>query len=487
LPEVLAGLRRRLPVMFWIHGGGNTIGSSRLYDGSLLAVERNLVVVTVNYRLGVFGWFTHPALPGEGATPEDRSGNFGTLDLVRALEWVQSNIAAFGGDPERVTIFGESAGGRNVFSLLLSPRARGLFQRAIVQSGGTRTIPMTEAEGFRDDSRPGHAASSREVILRLLQRDGRADDRAAAKAALASMDEPELRAWLRGERAYELLDLYEGTRLGGMYSLPQLFRDGFVLPDDEPLLVLAAGDRHNRVPVILGTNRDENKLFHLFSSPFVTRVFRIPLWFDDERRYQLDAEYASLMWKAAGVDEPAALLRASQGANVYAYRFDWDEEPKLLFADLSKMLGAFHGLEIPFVFGRLTFPRAGRFIFAEERRPAAEQLSRAMMSYWSQFAATGDPGRGADGRLPHWKPWDESSSTAPRFIVLDTEEGGGLRMSSDSVTRSDVIDKVAEDPRFESWAERCEVFRDFVGWGNRMSREQYERVRDGACRAHPLE
>jgi para-nitrobenzyl esterase len=486
-PEAVAGQTERLPVMFWIHGGGNTIGDSRFYDGSRLALEHQLVVVTVQYRLGVFGWFAHPALPGEGATPEDRSGNFGTLDLVRALEWVRGNIAAFGGDPERVTIFGESAGGRNVFSLLLSPRARGLFQRAIVQSGATSTSPMSEAMGFRDDAQPGHAASSGEVILRLLQRDGRADDRAAAKAALASMGESELRARLREESAYALLQLYEGNLFGGMYSMPQLLRDGFVLPDDEPLRVLAAGDRHNRVPVVLGTNRDENKLFLLFSSPFVTRAFRIPLWFGDERRYQLDAEYASLIWKAAGVDEPAAALRASQGPSVYAYRFDWDEEPKILFADLSKMLGAAHGLEIPFVFGRLTFPRAGRFLFAEERRPAAEQLSRAMMSYWSQFAIAGDPGRGVDGRLPHWTPWDDSSSTAPRFILLDTEEGGGLRMSSDSVTRAGVIDSVAEDPRFESWAERCEVYRGFVEWGNRMSREQYERASDGACRAHPLE
>jgi para-nitrobenzyl esterase len=486
-PEDVAGRSERLPVMFWIHGGGNTIGDTRFYDGSRLALEHQLVVVTVQYRLGVFGWFAHPALPGEGATPEDRSRNFGTLDLVRALEWVRGNIAAFGGDPERVTIFGESAGGRNVFSLLLSPRARGLFQRAIVQSGATTTTPMAEATALRDDPRPGHAASSGEVILRLLQRDGGAGDRAAAKAALASMQDSELRVRLRGESAYALLGLYEGNLFGGMYRMPQLLRDGFVLPKDEPLRVLAAGDRHNRVPVILGTNRDENKLFLLFSSPFVTRVARIPLWLNDERRYQLDADYASLMWKAAGVDEPAAAMRASQGPSVFAYRFDWDEEPKILFADLSKMLGAAHGLEIPFIFGRLTFPRAGRFIFPEDRLPAGKQLSRAMMSYWAQFAATGDPGRGVDGQLPRWTPWDDSSPKAPRFILLDTEEGGGLRMSPDSVTLAGVIRRVAEDSRFESWEERCEVYRGFVEWGNRMSREQYAEVGDGACRAHPLE
>jgi para-nitrobenzyl esterase len=486
-PEDLAGRSRRLPVMVWIHGGGNTIGDARFYDGSRLAVTHQLVVVTVQYRLGVFGWFAHPALPGEGATPEDRSGNFGTLDLVRALDWVHDNIAAFGGDPERVTIFGESAGGRNVYSLLLSPLARGRFQRAISESGAASTATMAEATNTTDDPQPGDASSSGEVILRLLQRSGRAADRAEAKAVLASMKPSELRDWLRGQSAYALLELYEGKGFGGMYAMPQLIRDGFVLPDEEPLRVFAERDRPNRVPVILGTNRDENKLFLLFTSPYVARVFRIPLWLRDERRYELDAEYASLMWKATGVDEPATALRASQGPSVFAYRFDWDEEPKVLFADLSKMLGAAHGMEIPFVFGRLTFLRADRFIFSEERRPAAERLSRAMMSYWAQFAATGDPGRGADGQLPRWSSWDDSSPTAPRFMILDTEAGGGLRMSPDSVTRAGVIRAVADDPRFESWAERCEVYRGFVESGNRISRAEYAQLSDGACRKYPLE
>ena len=111
-----------------------------MYDGGRLAAAHDVVVVTIHYRLGPLGWFRHAALRAEGGSPEDRSGNFGTLDQIRALEWVRDNIAAFGGDPGNVTIFGESAGGRDVFALLLSPRARGLFHRAIVQSGGTRTL-----------------------------------------------------------------------------------------------------------------------------------------------------------------------------------------------------------------------------------------------------------------------------------------------------------------------------------------------------------
>src|SRR6185295_11659453 len=137
-------------------------------------------------RLGPFGWFRHQALAGDGPDGLDRSGNFGTLDLVRALQWVRENAAAFGGDPNNVTIFGESAGGTNVFSLLLSPQARGLFHRAIVESGGMRMSGIAEAEELADDG-VGHANSSNEAVLRVLIADGTAADRQAAKAHVAKM------------------------------------------------------------------------------------------------------------------------------------------------------------------------------------------------------------------------------------------------------------------------------------------------------------
>ena len=129
--------KRKLPVMVWFHGGGNTVGHAGGYDGSELAARYGVVVVTTNYRLGPFGWFRQPALV-EHAKGDEASGNWGTLDLIRSLEWVRENAAAFGGDPKNVTIFGESAGGTDVYSLLVSTRAEGLFHRAISQSGGIR-------------------------------------------------------------------------------------------------------------------------------------------------------------------------------------------------------------------------------------------------------------------------------------------------------------------------------------------------------------
>ncbi len=473
-----------LPVMVWIHGGGNTVGSANVYGGSVLATTRGVIVVSMNYRMGVLGWFRHPALRGDGVLAEDASGNFGTLDLVQVLRWVQSEIATFGGDPSRVTLFGESAGGTNVYSMLLSPRAKGLFSRAIVQSGGLGWASIADAENPIDAEEPGHAASSAEVLYGLMVDDGTAVDRAAAKAKVADMEPDAVATYLRGVPAERLLARFDGEGFGGMYRLPMLFPDGVVLPNEGPHAALASGN-YNRVPTIAGTNRDEMRLFALFGSPHITSVFRIPLWVNDARRYTLEAEYPSLFWKARGVDEPLSSMREVQGPSVYGYRFDWDEEPKIAFADLSIMLGAAHGLEIPFVFGRLTFLGLDRLIFSDDARPAAEALSKAMTSYWTQFAYTGDPGRGREGDLPHWTAWQNGPS-APRYILLDTEAGGGLRMASETVTKAGVLAQLATDTRFQSAEERCVVYRGFVQFSDAMTAADYEEVDGGACRAFPL-
>jgi para-nitrobenzyl esterase len=475
---------RALPVMVWIHGGGNSSGSADAYDGSELAMVENVVVVTLNYRLGVFGWFTHPALRADADGAADRSGNYGTLDLVRALEWVRDEIHRFGGDPARVTIFGESAGGANVYTLLLSPRARGLFHRAIVQSGSLRSTSVAEAENAVDATPPGHVRSSTELLIDLLQADGKAADRTAARETLAGMDDEAIASYLRAQPADRVLGLFAGQGFGGMYRAPQLIRDGVILPDADPIDLLSRGE-WNRVPVIAGTNRDEQKLFAMFGSPHVLRAFGLPLWLRDDRLYALETEYPSLMWKATGVDEPADAMALAEPGAIYAYRFDWDEEPQILFADIGRLLGAAHAVEIPFVFGRLSFFGREGLIFDADRLPAAEKLSRAMMGYWAEFARSGAPGQGSDGSLPRWTPWTRVPDVA-KLMVLDTEADGGPRMVADHVTRRGVVARVFADERFESDAERCAVLAELARWGRGLTRDDYANVGGGRCRAFPL-
>jgi len=451
----------RLPVMVWIHGGGNSIGDARLYDGGRLAATQHVVVVALQYRLGPLGWFRNAALRADpDATAEDRSGNYGTLDIIQALRWVQQNIQVFGGDPGNVTVFGESAGGRDTYTMLQSPLAAGLFHRAIVESGGLDTTAPAEAENLTTDAVPGQPNSSGEVLLRLLQSQRGAADRTAAVAMAARMKPEELAVFLRARTPGELLAAYP-KGIMGMLRFPQIFADGTVMPTESAAEQLAAG-RYNQVPVILGTNRDENKLFMAFD-PRYTRVwFKILPSVRDWTRYDRDAEYLTKSWKLNGVDNPARWMRQAQGPSVFAYRFDWDEETNFLWSDWSRVLGAAHSLETFFVFGNFDIPFLGA-LFSDEASPGHQQLSRRIMSYWANFAYSGDPGRGRGGDLAPWGAWDESSAASPRFMLLDTEQGGGLRMSSKALTRSTLLAEILQDERFQG-GERCPLLTQIARW-----------------------
>lgn len=453
-----------LPVMVWIHGGGNVVGHASFYDGGNLAERQNVVVVTINYRLGPLGWFRHAALRATAADAAEASGNFGTLDQILALQWVQKNIAAFGGDPENVTIFGESAGARDVLALLLSPLAEGLFHRAIAQSGSARGLVLDRAERFADAPEPGHPNSSNEVIARLLVADGRAADREAAKAALHRMAEAEVAETLRSASAEELLAAYSTDLHEGLIDVPNVFGDGVVVASGRPLERFATPGGFHAVPVVLGTNRDENKTFMFRNPEYVRRRLGILPRLRDEESYDGRAAALAAAWKLVGADAPAEAMHRSGWSQVYVYRWDWDEEPTLLGADLSAMVGAGHALEIPFVFGHYDLGPEGNVIFTSDNEAAREDLSANMMSYWAEFARSGSPGRGNQRELPEWTAWDPSSAEAPKFMILDTPAGGGLRMSSEVVTAETLIAQVESDPRLGSGEARCGTYREVERW-----------------------
>jgi para-nitrobenzyl esterase len=468
-----------LPVMVWIHGGGNTIGAGTRYDGGHLAASQNVVVVTVNYRLGPFGWFRNAALRTDANTDAERSGNFAILDLVRALEWVEGNIANFGGDPAHVTIFGESAGGSNTLGLLLSPSAVGLFHRAIVQSAGFRTWDPVAAEAFDDHATIETTNSASEAIARLFVADGSARDRDEAKRKLNAMPKPELATKLRAKGGREILAAYKPTPGMGMIPMPVLIRDDTVLPTDDYLGLFRQKDRWSQVPVMLGTNRDENKIFMFTSPVWVKRWLGIlPRFVEDPNIYDAVADTMARMWKATGADEPATAMVASGARDVFVYRFDWDEEPTILGSDLSRMIGAAHGLEFPFVFGHFDLGREARPLFNAANEPGRNELSAAMMSYWAAFARTGNPDRG-DGKRPAWPAWSASTD----YIVLDTPAGGGIRTASKTMTREAVLKGVETDPRFADPRAKCLVYHDLVAWTGTLTRYAY----DTKCQAFPFD
>jgi para-nitrobenzyl esterase len=480
--QVPAGAAR-LPVMFWIYGGGNVIGLADNYEGGRLAQEENVVVVTVNYRIGPLGWFRHPVLAA-GGSADDASGDFGTLDLIQGLRWVQANIAAFGGDPARVTIFGESAGGTNVFTLLLSPRASGLFAGAISESGGTYTATAGYATNWSDDPEPGHARSSSEIIGRLLVADKRAADRGAAKALLASTPPAETAAYLRAKSVLEVFAAYQRKPDEILLDMPRPIADGDVLPADDPVERLARGEVSNQVPVLFGTNRDEQKLFMFGDPRYVKRWLGFLPRVRQPELYLAVADALSASWKVRGADAPAGALRKTQ-ARVFAYRFDWDEEPSLLGFDAGKYLGAGHGMEIAFVFGHWTLGRERSPIFTSANQPGRETLSKQMRSYWANFAYTGEPGRGRAGDQPEWTAWDPAEG-GPKYLVLDTPAGGGLRMANAGLSFESVVASVASDARLATPREKCWAYHELFRFGDE-AHARYAGVENGLCAKFPFD
>jgi para-nitrobenzyl esterase len=497
--------------MFWIHGGANITGSAGQTDASRLTLEHDVVVVMPNYRLGPLGWFSHPALrsgtepqgaadagtpleagntgqpaPADPLRTLDHSGNYGTLDLVQALRWVQENVASFGGDPGKVTIFGVSAGGANVLSLLLSPLAKGLFHGAISESGVIYSHAMTEAEADADHG--GHGSSSTEVLLRLLVADGRAKDREGAKAVALTMDAAETARYLRAQPGKALLRATLRPRPTGddrPPEFPTVLRDGTVMPEGPALEQFASGHYH-RVPTILGTNRDEMKLFMVVNPELVKT--RVPPMIEplDPELYALLAEYRSDAWRAGTVHVLAPAMRKVQGASVFGYRFDWDEQPRVLLTDLSLLVGAGHGLEVPFVFGTFDAGGRSRFMFTEDNREGREALSSAMRSYWAELAHTGRPGAGRTRNLRPWKPWSDAAD-GEKFLVLDTQEGGGLRMERTAPTVTELLARLKSDPRLPETRDKCRVLYWLTHRGRSVERKRYFDLQGLDCKAFPPE
>jgi para-nitrobenzyl esterase len=369
---------RSRPVLVWLHGGGFTSGSGSLplYDGSALARRGDVVVVTLNYRLGILGWLALPALAEEEGGV---AGNFGLLDQIAALEWVREHAAALGGDPEQVTLFGESAGGMSIGSLLGCPRARGLFQRAICQSGAAHNV---------------HSAEEAEPVTRMVL-----EELAVGERDLRRLREIPAEAVLEAQQRV----LARPGGRGGLLRFQPVV-DGEVLPR-HPLEAVADGNAEG-VALLAGTNLDEYKLWGLTDGKLaqldepglVRRCLRnVPGEHRDEgphgervvRAYRearagRDDTDAKALWFAIESDRifrvPAMRLLELQKPHapaVHAYLFTWASP------FLDGALGSCHALEIPFVFGHVDHPALAAWVGSDDDALA---LSQRMQDAWLAFA-----------------------------------------------------------------------------------------------------
>ena len=380
---------RGKPVMVWIPGGGNFAGGSGPATNGESLIRRDVVVVTVTYRLGLFGFFSHPDLTRE--SPHRASGNQGILDQIAALRWVQANIARFGGDPTNVTIFGESAGALNVSVLMASPLSRGLFARAIAQSGAVSVV--SEPLSLKD-------AESRGVSLAALWGAGATPSIEALRALPAS-------AILAGEPNFlEKPQPNLGVTI-----------EGYVFPT-RPATVFASGTQH-KVPMIIGALAHEwvpgvrpptdlkGSVEGTYRSEIAARALPLYLEAATDSLYGTPSE----QWvEDIGFRCPAVAQSIwHTGAGHAAYHYEMEHVPP------ARRRGNTHAQDVPYVFGSLSRP---------EYAAADTALSDVMQTYWTNFAKTGNPnGTG----VPQWPMFDATS----RQYVAFTEQGArpkqGLR------------------------------------------------------------
>jgi para-nitrobenzyl esterase len=376
--------RQKRPVMVYLHGGGFVFGSGSdpLYDGTSFATQHDIVVVTCNYRLGLLGLLYLGDLVGEAYA----QGNTSLLDQIAALQWVHDNIAAFGGDPGQVTIMGESAGAMSIGNLLGMPAARGLFHRAILESGASTSVLLTREQ----------ATGIAQSVLQKLE--------LRAAQALALTEVP-------AETLLTVQDEVDREWKGLTAFAPVI--DGVTLPE-HPLRLTAEG-ASPPVPLLIGSNRDEWRLFSVLlgadmeeTKTELSQTFGAATRHVHEIYTSARADHApDLAWSDMQGDRvfriPAirqAEAQARRGAQVWMYRFDW------VSPALGEELGACHGLEMPFVWNRLDDPLA--HLLLGYVSPALQRLSSRIHAAWAAFIRTGAPDSAA---LADWPPYDLTHRT----------------------------------------------------------------------------
>ena len=466
--------KKLLPVMFWIHGGGNTSGLKDLYDFRKLVKKHDVIVVRINYRLGPFGWFTHPAIQGF-QNDVDKTSNFGTLDIISALEWVNENITLFGGDSNNITIFGESAGGHNVLSLLVSKRAKGLFHKAISMSGYTTSFSTENA--YRQDIQSFSSDHTSWKIVNKIIND------VSQEKKQSEYENKEIRKILLSMSGKEFYKYYSDRK--SYEEIPLLTNDGVVIPKNGLRNALSKTEYVNNVPTMIGSNRDEVKFWLAFSEYFVELDYSIggsilglpKISLKDEGAYEAFNYYRSTAWKIRGVDEPLNSLAMTGNKNLYSYRFDWDDQRRFVIANFKQLFGATHALEVPLLAGDNSLV-GGRPVsnFIYPKGISNFYMSKNMMKFWTNFAKTGEPGLSSNNVM--WGPYTANKLDVKSFMVLDNKKN--LRMSSEMSSLENLTKELFYDERLNE-LEKCVVlYQMFTFVGNDLYDENIKNYQ-GKC------
>ncbi len=399
-----------LPVMVYIHGGNNQTGDSSEIKGTEIVVDENCVFVSLNYRLGILGFNCLPAFQ----TEEDATGNYAMLDIAKALDWIQENIAEFGGDPDNITVSGFSAGGRDVMAMLISPIFEGKFDKAVVFSGG-----MTVAE--EDAS----ATKIAEAVAPLAVEDGMAEDEDAAVEWLLSEDESVV-TYMKGIDAERLCTLMANAGIR-MSVFPHLYADDVVIPEEG-----FATTEYNSVPVLMLTGSTEFSFFAAFDGYFSSDAMADLSEDEIAAAKEFAINYGSDMYRIFNAQCSAETMYENYDSNIYICQIEYGSKDS---ATQIPVIGSFHGIFVPTLMTENNYVSYGDF-----SSEGYMVLATTFDSYLKNFLATGDPnGEG----LTEWTNW---TPDAPVSMVLDADDAEVTAELKDvSKTYEEIMDEMDAD------------------------------------------
>ena len=426
------GSTEKMPVMVFLHGGGN-VGGTANRNFSSFVEETGVIVVSVEFRQGAFGWFNSRGLRTGNKLTD--SGNFAMLDIKLALEWVRDNIGAFGGDNTNVTLSGFSAGARNSLNCMISPRMEGLFHKLISFSGGMTTCSVKEGRDW-----------SNEKLAQVLVRRGRFSKKKNALKYVKKLSKKKLTKLLYSLTDKEIKKMTGATSLR-LTNLPQGFRDGCVIPK-EGFEVLEYGE-YNRVPMIIGSNNSE---FANVSYKTMNRILlKSPKTFKNRKQFyrllRKSKVYGSQLQTSFYLEKLATkIAQDPYHSDLYTYRFKWGEDGSVSGSNYAKYVGAIHGMDVDFLLGRYKKGESDTSdnIYNKSNLPGREALTSVMRQYVKNFLYTGNP-NGVDAKgnpLTQWQKWRRVSGSKRIMTFSATKTTAKTVMTSKYINRTKLKKKM---------------------------------------------
>lgn len=426
-----------LPVLVYIHGGNNQLGSSTEFAPAFIAEKYNAVIVTVNYRLGALGFNPLKAL--NDGNPLDDSGNYSLLDIKQSLAWIKDNIPAFGGDSNNITVSGFSAGGRDVMAMLISPYFKNTFNKAIVFSGGMTTSDKHEAESI-----------FAQRLAPLVVKQGIKPDADAAKTWLLS-GSPEVRHFLYQLPAADLAMLFGDAGIR-MNQFPHLYRDGVVIPKDG-----FETKNYNAVPAIMATGQQEFSFFARNDPMFATQVKEGALVNNTPllNKYTFANHYGGLLYSLFNVNQSAEVMYKNYHAPLYGMEFRYGTDA-FVTGDKLSAIGSFHGVFMPF----WDKNKYAEFTQDALKLKGSQALGEFFNSYIKKFLATGSPN---DQTLPEWKKWTPDNAAAGEsLLVMDANKQKAIiYMSNKTYSYKDILTRIEQDNALSA-ADKKSVIKDVL-------------------------